>query len=1400
MLSYISREFHNWLDWETAINKSIHSRATAVNAQVAELDAVHASVIYQPLKSKDRMESKVKEEYHGHLRQVKDIVRGSIVCESDKDIANLLSFIADITNTYIPLEMKSCDASASQSHGQRSTASHNNAAKSAVEQGDYGIIVNDSKDADDAGSIGAASRSEHSVQSVAPTTTGSQFEQITKQRNREIAKGLRVVSVKNRFKSPLAHGYRDILITFAVDYIHSPEIQHGAAFTGVQESVLERAQCLCELQIHHADLLFFANSMSSWDFYAFFRTFFMDDIVAPMSSSVSDTTSTATSAMQKGSSGTKPSGGGRLGADAATSFQNKLKALKTMDQVGEFVEQLEAAMQVYLGGVGRVGKDLPRLSAYFQLFMRVGEVELAEAMQSSIIQQLRDQGRQAELYQELSALAKYFKHLKRYKHAKPLSEEALELCEVLLGSEHLETAHQLTNHANLLYCCDELSAALPLFERALLLKKKLLGDLDPITYRALDQLASVHYDTGNYSISKTLYKEVLETHRKIARNSRTGQPGPEVAAALINLARIHEVDPSLRDFDLCYKYYDEVLIIYEDFYGAEHETRAVCWEMIANLKDQEGLLAEALALHRAALDLRWCLFKKACEYTGFAEDDFENNPPWPQIADSLNSVAELLLDLGEIEEATALLRRAVHMRNILVQPRYHPLSNGTENAMMALASVQTNLAYALIQGEKYPGHHLVYYEARDIIKPAYAIRMKYLGVRAVQTEQTLNVQGLVEELIADYNAEKEKIKLERKHTLEKEQKAAAKRALKDAKLMNEANASTSSMQAIAKTPLSNAEQSSQMPGNVNASALQTSSPQRNQGSFPSGANSESKTSMAGLANVDKTSVNNVAGGPPSMPPVASAPRNLKISQKLTQDNLAPPLPEAIILAVPSEDTDELQNHVHSRGINDIGARQQLDAPVAKAHELLETAERLRDLGEYDSALKCCNEALFHLRPDLYCGSPQKQTHQESAEGEGDSVVSLTDYQRYALPMPTATASHIRGPERKLAFAIALSCLGTCQMDKGWFNLAVQSFQQSLDLIILTYGDSYVHRDIAQGLSALAFALRSAGHSDKAIEVAMHARTQWISLIKRETLKTFLAKDSPARSVKSIVDLGPEGAESVGSLGQYGSLTEPSELTLVRFDSVDDDLPAREAAASHPHHELPSQATVLDPAVQYVAGETSSTLQNLTIDEKVYTTTPGLNDASHADSFDTAHPDASQVCKVDHVLVLSLLVLGRIEEAYQRCLACLAVLRKIHTDDQHPDIISLLNTRGYVEAHLGHYEAAYETFSENQKLRIRTYGSSDPAYALSMNNFGASLFMLDDLARAGRTWTESIELRERQVGLPSPAVSTALHNIAALFIRQENMNEAAPFAHGKAVIDDYLFQQFGEPLHLLSHGQ
>ena len=405
----------SWSEWQEKIDKWEHAIETAAVSSVAELDAVDAAAVLVPLKDRDRTLLKSKESYGGHVKEVKDVVRASIICNTDDDINNLMNTLRKCTLKYQPLGCpnpyisdETSSTSGNEDSGRAYTTISNNSAASKA----FGVKTN-------------------------------------------LAEGVRVIEVKNRFKRSAFNGYKDLVLFFAVDYFDDShdEDSDGMArnFSALAEDEGEPkrkvAQLVCELQIHHRSMLDASNKLDSYSYYKFFRTYFESDW----------------GESEKISAETRE-----------RDFANKLKALKTMDQVGEFVETLEAAMQVYLGGIGRVGKDLPRLSAYFRLFSRVNEVSLAEAMQTSIIKQLRASGRLHELFQALSELSRYFQSLKRYHHALPLSQEALEICSQLHGDSHLDTALQLTNHANLLYCCENLEDSVPLYIKALSIKKKKL--------------------------------------------------------------------------------------------------------------------------------------------------------------------------------------------------------------------------------------------------------------------------------------------------------------------------------------------------------------------------------------------------------------------------------------------------------------------------------------------------------------------------------------------------------------------------------------------------------------------------------------------------------------------------------------------------------------------------------------------------------------------------------------------------------------------------------------------------------------------------------------------------------------------------------------------------------------
>ena len=90
----------SWGDWQARVDKAAEAKRTAVVASSAKLDAVDAAAVIVPLKDRDRALKKSKEAYGGHVNHVTDIVRASIVCNSDEDVAALMHTLTKCTEKY----------------------------------------------------------------------------------------------------------------------------------------------------------------------------------------------------------------------------------------------------------------------------------------------------------------------------------------------------------------------------------------------------------------------------------------------------------------------------------------------------------------------------------------------------------------------------------------------------------------------------------------------------------------------------------------------------------------------------------------------------------------------------------------------------------------------------------------------------------------------------------------------------------------------------------------------------------------------------------------------------------------------------------------------------------------------------------------------------------------------------------------------------------------------------------------------------------------------------------------------------------------------------------------------------------------------------------------------------
>jgi hypothetical protein len=121
--------------------------------------------------------------------------------------------------------------------------------------------------------------------------------------------------------------------------------------------------------------------------------------------------------------------------------------------------------------------------------------------------------------------------LAAYAAALPLFERALVIREKALGPEHPDTAVSLNNIGRMLQDRGDLTGARPLLERALAITEEALGSEHPDTAEKLNNLANLLRDQGSLSGARRLYERALAISEKAL--------GPEHAstgASLNNLA------------------------------------------------------------------------------------------------------------------------------------------------------------------------------------------------------------------------------------------------------------------------------------------------------------------------------------------------------------------------------------------------------------------------------------------------------------------------------------------------------------------------------------------------------------------------------------------------------------------------------------------------------------------------------------------------------------------------------------------------------------------------------------------------------------------------------------------------------------------------------------------------
>ncbi|NMF84665.1 FxSxx-COOH system tetratricopeptide repeat protein [Nodosilinea sp. P-1105] len=327
----------------------------------------------------------------------------------------------------------------------------------------------------------------------------------------------------------------------------------------------------------------------------------------------------------------------------------------------------------------------------------------------------------------LSRTGFYYNKQGWYGEAEPLFQDALAMTKRLLGDEHLDVATSLHNLASLYDNQGRYGEAEPLFQDALAMTKRLLGEEHPDIATSLNNLAGLYDKQGRYGEAEPLYQNALAMYKRLL-----GDEHPDVARSLNNLAVLYRNQGRYGETELLFQ---DALAMRQRLLGDEHPDVARSLNNLAGLYDNQGRYGEAEPLYQDALAMTKRLL----------------GDEHPDVARSLNNLAFLYDNQGRYGEAEPLFQDALAMTKRLLGDEHPDVARSLNNLAFlydnqgrygeAEPLYQNALAmYKRLLGDEHPDvarslnnlasfyyHQGHYREAETLFQDALAMRQRLLG-------------------------------------------------------------------------------------------------------------------------------------------------------------------------------------------------------------------------------------------------------------------------------------------------------------------------------------------------------------------------------------------------------------------------------------------------------------------------------------------------------------------------------------------------------------------------------------------------------------------------------------------------------------------------------------------------
>jgi tetratricopeptide (TPR) repeat protein len=370
-------------------------------------------------------------------------------------------------------------------------------------------------------------------------------------------------------------------------------------------------------------------------------------------------------------------------------------ARKAADLQGR-IDQLQQA--------GKWEEALPAAKELLELRQKVQGKDHWEAVEAHwMVQALRAAQRQTgEVQKEYTTLpaldheAQALEARGRYREAQPVRQKALDIRRKVLGEQHPHTAFSYNSVAATLAAQGLYREADEGYRKALDIYRTVLGEEHPDTATGYNNVAGNLDKQGHHRAAEEGFKKALAIYRKVV-----GEEDPTTAAACNNVAmnlnaqgRYREAEEGLR----------KALAICRKVLGEKHAATATCCNNVAINLDAQGRFREAEELYKEAV----VIYRKV-----LGEEH-------PNTAQGYNNLAGNLDDQGRYSEAEEGYKKALDLkRKVLGED--HP----------STAESYNNLALNLHRQARYR-------EAEEGFRKALAICRKVLGEEHPLTAQGYN--------------------------------------------------------------------------------------------------------------------------------------------------------------------------------------------------------------------------------------------------------------------------------------------------------------------------------------------------------------------------------------------------------------------------------------------------------------------------------------------------------------------------------------------------------------------------------------------------------------------------------------------------------------------------------------